>query len=57
MIKKLMGDMSQAELARRAQLTEAYVSQLLAGKRKNPSLAVLRRLAKALGVNIEELVR
>jgi transcriptional regulator with XRE-family HTH domain len=47
-----MGPMTQAELARKAELTEAYVSQLLRGKRKNPSLAVLRRIAKALGLTI-----
>jgi transcriptional regulator with XRE-family HTH domain len=47
-----MGPMTQAELARKAELTEAYVSQLLRGKRKNPSLAVLRRIVKALGLTI-----
>lgn len=51
-----MGDMTQAELARKARLTEAYVSQLLNGKRKNSSLAVLRRIAKALGVPVAELL-
>jgi len=51
-----MGDMTQAELARKAELTEAYVSQLLKGKRKNPSLAVLKRLARALGVPVTELL-
>ena len=56
MIKALMGDMAQAELARKAELTESYVSQLLKGKRKNPSLAVLKRLARALGVPVTELL-
>ncbi len=51
-----MGEMSQAELARKAELTEVYVSQLLKGKRKNPSLAVLERLARALGVPMGELL-
>ena len=41
---------SQAELAKRAKVTDAYVAQLETGKRWNPSLEVLRRLAKALGV-------
>jgi transcriptional regulator with XRE-family HTH domain len=40
--KDKMGDMTQADVAKKAQLTEAYVSQLLKGKRKNPSLAVLK---------------
>jgi HTH-type transcriptional regulator, competence development regulator len=57
-IREHMGkDMTQAELARKAELTEAYVSQLLQGKRKNPSLAVLKRLAKALGVPVTDLLQ
>ena len=40
----------QRELSRRAKVTEAYVSQLESGVRKNPSLPVLKRLARALGV-------
>ncbi len=56
MIKELMGDMTQAELAKKANLTEAYISQLLKGKRKNPSLDVLKRLARALGVPVGELL-
>jgi transcriptional regulator with XRE-family HTH domain len=55
-MKALMGDMTQAELAKKAHLTEGYVSQLLRGKRKNPSLAVLKRLARALGVPVTELL-
>jgi transcriptional regulator with XRE-family HTH domain len=55
-IKDKMGEMTQAELARKARLTEAYVSQLLKGKRKNPSLDVLKRLARALGVPVTELL-
>jgi DNA-binding Xre family transcriptional regulator len=55
-IKEHMGEMTQAELARKAKLTEAYVSQLFQGKRKNPSLEVLKRIAKALGVPVTELL-
>jgi transcriptional regulator with XRE-family HTH domain len=55
-IKHHMGEMTQAELAKRAKLTESYVSQLLKGKRKNPSLEVLKRLAAALGVPVTELL-
>jgi transcriptional regulator with XRE-family HTH domain len=47
MIKEHMGEMTQAELARKAQLTEAYV--------KHPSLEVLKHLARALGVPVREL--
>ena len=48
--------MSQRELARKARVTNGYVSQLEVGDKKNPSLAVLQRLAKALGVPVTELL-
>ena len=51
-----MGEMTQAELAKKAKVTEAYVSQLLKGKRKNPSLAILKRLARALDVPVGRLL-
>jgi transcriptional regulator with XRE-family HTH domain len=51
-----MRDMTQAELAKKAHVTEAYISQLLKGKRKNPSLRILKRLARALGVPVAELL-
>ncbi len=44
------------ELAKKARLTNPYISQLETGKRKNPSLAVLKRLAKALRVPVTELL-
>jgi len=47
---------SQPELARRAKVTQAYIAQLETGQRKNPSLPVLRRLARALGVPVGELL-
>jgi transcriptional regulator with XRE-family HTH domain len=47
---------SQLELAKRAKITNVYLSLLETGKNKNPSLAVLQRLAKALGVPVTELL-
>ncbi len=44
------------DLAKRAKVTIAYVSLLERGKKKNPSLAVLQRLAKALRVPLSELL-
>ena len=38
---------TQRGLAKRAKVTEGYVSELEVGKRKNPALTVLKRLAKA----------
>lgn len=48
--------LNQVELAAKAKVTTAYVSLLEAGKKKNPSLDVLQRLAKALGVPVAELL-
>lgn len=44
------------QLARRIGVTEAYMSMLESGARKNPSLATLKKLAKALKVSVAELV-
>lgn len=48
--------MTQAELAAKAKVTRPYVTMIENG-RKEPSLAVLRRLAKALGVPVAELIK
>ena len=48
--------LTQRELSKRAKVTEAYVSQLESGVRKNPSLPVLKRLARALGVPVTALL-
>jgi len=49
--------LSQKALAKLARVTDAYVAMLETGKRKNPSLPVLQRLAKALGVPVTDLLR
>lgn len=49
--------MTQRDLAKRAKMTPGYVAQLEMGVRKNPSLAILKRLAKALGVKVTELLK
>lgn len=48
--------MSQRDLAERVGVTDAYIAMLETGKRTNPSLAILKRLAKALGVPVRALV-
>ena len=48
--------LTREQLAKKAKVTTAYVSMMEAGKRKNPSLDVLRKLAKALGVPVTELL-
>ena len=57
-IKKLREEkgLSQKALAERVGVTDAYITMLETGVRKNPSLAVLQRLAKALGVPVTELL-
>ena len=47
---------SQNELARRARMTQALISELEAGKRKEPRLTTLRRLAETLGVTTDYLI-
>ncbi len=54
-LRKAKG-MTQVELATKAKVTQAYLAQLEAGTRKNPSLEILNRLAKALGVPVTELL-
>jgi transcriptional regulator with XRE-family HTH domain len=47
---------SQLELARRAKVGQGYISELEAGQKKNPGLETLRKIAKALGVPVTELL-
>ena len=42
---------------RRAKVSQPYVAQLEAGLRKNPTLPVLRRLARALGMEAGKLLK
>ena len=48
--------LTQRDLARKAKVTAAYVAMIETGVRKNPSLAILKRLAKALGVPVTALL-
>jgi transcriptional regulator with XRE-family HTH domain len=48
--------LTQEQLAKRAKVSRGYLADLEAGHRKNPSVPVLRRLAKALGVPVTELL-
>ena len=47
---------SRADLAKKAGVTEADVSMIESGTRKNPRLPTLKRLARALGVPVTELL-
>lgn len=48
--------LSQVELAARAKVERTYIVKLESGNKKNPSLEILQRLAKALGVPVTELL-
>jgi transcriptional regulator with XRE-family HTH domain len=48
--------MTQRDLAAKAEVTQAYVAQLEMGARKNPSLKILKRIAKALDVPVTTLL-
>jgi len=50
-------DLTQAELAEKAQMRQSYLAMLESGDRANPSLDLLQRLAKALGVSVSELLK
>ncbi|MCB8814739.1 helix-turn-helix domain-containing protein [Desulfosporosinus shakirovi] len=47
--------LSQAELSRRSQVSQTYISELEANK-KQPTYPILKKLAAALGVSIAELI-
>ena len=57
-IRKLREErgLSQAALAAKAKITREYVNKLEAG-RYDPTLGVVQRLAKALGVTLADLVK
>ena len=48
--------LSQRALAAKAGVTQAYIAELESGARKNPTVATLQRLAKALKVKVGELL-
>jgi transcriptional regulator with XRE-family HTH domain len=48
--------LTQDDLAARARVTKPYISQIEHGVRKNPSIPVLRRLAKALDTKVGRLL-
>ena len=58
MLKTRRGEkgLTQVALAKRARVTQTYIAKLEGGDKKNPSLAILQRLAKALGVPVTELL-
>ena len=53
--KRLEKDLSQRDLATAAGLSNAEISRIESGKRKSPSPAILKVIAKALNVTLDEI--
>lgn len=53
---RLAKGMTQGDLCRKLDLDRAYMSNIESGK-KNPTLATITNLAKALGVSLDELLK
>jgi len=43
-------------IAKDADISQSYLSELISNKRSNPSLAVLKKIATALGIPTEKLI-
>jgi transcriptional regulator with XRE-family HTH domain len=58
MIKRLREGrgLTQVQLARKTGVSQGYLTMIETGARKNPSLPVLKRIAKALGVPVTALL-
>ena len=53
---RLEKQMSQGDICRKLDVDRSYISNVENGN-KNPTLSTITRLAKALGVRIEELLK
>lgn len=49
---RIANGLTQVTLAKRARVTQGYIAQLESGIQKDPSLATVRRLARALKVSM-----
>ena len=48
--------LTQVELAKKARVTQGFVSQVESGLIKDPGILAMTRIAKVLGVDVETLV-
>ncbi len=48
--------LSQYALAKKAGVSQQYLNELEAGKKRNPGIETVRKLAKALKVRLSELL-
>jgi len=54
---RVRAGLTQQELAAQVGITRIYVAKLEAGDRDSPSLPVLERIAKVLGVTLVDLLK
>lgn len=55
-LRKAKG-LTQEKVARLADLTNNTIIKIEANKNKNPTLDTLKRISKALGVSVDELIK
>jgi transcriptional regulator with XRE-family HTH domain len=48
--------LTQTQLAKKSRVTQSFIAQVETGM-SNPSLATIRRLAKAVGLTVSDLLR
>ncbi len=53
---RLAKQMSQGDICRKLGVDRAYISNVESGN-KNPTLSTITKLAKALGVSVDELLK
>ena len=53
---RLTKQMSQGDICRKLKLDRAYISNVESGK-KNPTLATIEKIAEALDVSVNELLK
>lgn len=58
-IKKIMADkgLSIYKVSKDSKVSVSYVWDIANGKSKNPSIEVLKKLSKGLGVRLEDLIK
>lgn len=48
--------LKQADVCRASGLSDAHVSQIFSGKIKDPKASIVYKIAKAMGITVDELV-
>jgi transcriptional regulator with XRE-family HTH domain len=54
-VQRVIKDLSQQELAKKAKVSRTYISKIESGK-VNPSISILAKIANALGCSIKDFL-